>query len=65
MADFIELTEYKGEKVLVNTSHIVKVVPEDSGSCIFFDVAMDNNRSCYLAYLHVEESYTSLKRKLE
>ena len=66
MAEFIELTEYDGKKVLLNTEHILKIQPDDKGCYMFFDVATgSNNGSTSLTHLHVEESYSVVKRKLQ
>jgi hypothetical protein len=66
MAEFIELTEYDGKKVLLNTEHILKIRPDDKGCYIYFDVATgSSNGSTSLTLLHVEESYSAIKRKLQ
>lgn len=65
MAEFIELTEHDGKKVLLNIEHILKVRPEDKGCYIYFDVATRNGNSSGLSMLHVEESYSVIKRKLQ
>lgn len=66
MAEFIELTEYDGQKVLLNIEHILKIWPDDKGCYIYFGVATANSRdSTSLAVLHVEESYFVVKRKLQ
>lgn len=66
MAEFIELTEYEGKKVLLNIEHILKVRPDDKGCYIYFDVATGNsNGSTSLAFVHVEETYSVVKRKLQ
>ena len=65
MAEFIELTEYDGNKVLINTERILKVRPDDKGCYIYFDVATGNGNSTSLAVLHVNETYAVVKRKLQ
>ena len=65
MAEFIELTEYDGRKVLLNIEHILKVRPDDKGCYIYFDVAIGNGNSSSISMLHVEETYTVVKRKLQ
>ncbi len=66
MAEFIELTEYDGRKVLLNIGHILKIVPDDKGSYVYFDVTTGSiSGSTGLALLHVAESYSVIKRKLQ
>jgi hypothetical protein len=66
MAEFIELTEYDGRKVLLNIEHIMKIRPDDKGCYIYFDVVTGNNSgSTSLVQLHVAESYSVIKRKLQ
>ena len=65
MAEFIELTEYDGKKILLNVEHIVKVRPDDKGCYIYFDVAIGNNDSTSLSLIHVNETLAVVKRKLQ
>ncbi len=66
MSEFIEFNEYKGGKALVNIEHIVKVRPADDGtSYLYFDAATGSQGSTSLAVLHVAESYSVVKRKLQ
>ena len=65
MADFIELTEYEGEKVLLNVEHILKVRPDEKGCYVFFDVVTGNGNSTSLSLIHVAETYSIVKRKLQ
>ncbi len=66
MAFFIELTEYDGKKVLLNIEHIMKVRPDEKGCYIYLAVATgSNNGSMSLAMLHVAETYSVVKRKLQ
>ena len=65
MAEFIELTEYDGEKVLLNKEHILKVCPDDEGGAyVYFDVVMLNGNSSCLRTMHVAESYSAIKKML-
>lgn len=64
MAEFLELTELDGDKVLLNIEHILKVCPNENGCYVFFDVAIGNDRSTNLSPLHVKENYTVVKRNL-
>ena len=65
MAAFVEFTEYKGEKVLVNIEHVIKVRPDDDGTYIYFDAATGSQGSISLSVLHVEDSYSTVKRTLQ
>jgi len=65
MAEFIELTEYDGKKVLLNIEHILKIRPDEKGCYIYFDVATGNGNSSSISMLHVEEAYSVVKRKLQ
>lgn len=65
MAEFIEFKEYNGDKVLVNIEHIVKVRPDDIGTYLYFDITTGKNGSTSFSILHVEESYSVVKRKLQ
>lgn len=65
MAEFVEFKEYKGNKVLVNIEHIIKVRPDEEGSYLYFDVTTGNSGSTSLSLLHVVESYSAVKRKLQ
>lgn len=66
MAEFIELTEYDGRKVLLNIGHILKIVPDDKGCYVYFDVSTGSSSgSTSLTLLHVAESYSVIKRKLQ
>lgn len=66
MAEFIELTEYDGKKVLLNIEHILKIQPDDKGCYIYFNIATgSSNGSTSLVQLHVEELYSVVKRKLQ
>ena len=42
MAEFVEFTEYQGEKILVNIEHIIKVQPDKNGSYIYFNEESKN-----------------------
>lgn len=66
MAEFIELTEHHdGRKVLVNMEYIMEVRPDESGSWVYFVAVTGNgNGATSLEYLHVAESYATLKHKL-
>lgn len=64
MTDFIELTEYKGEKVLISVRHVVKLRPDDKGTIIYLDIATGNEGSASLECVYVEETYALVKRKL-
>ena len=65
MAEFIELTEYEGKKVLLNAEHILKVLPNEKGCYVYFDVVTGSNGSTSLSVLHLAESYAVVKRKLQ
>lgn len=65
MADFIELTEYKGDKVLVNVEHIIKVRQDTEGCYLYFDVTTGNEKSTSISILHIAENYSVVKRKLQ
>ena len=65
MADFVEFTEHKGDKVLVNIEHIIKIQPDEEGTYLYFDTTIGNQNSTTLSLLHVEESYAVVKRKLQ
>lgn len=65
MAEFVEFNEFKGEKMLVNIEHIIKVRPDEEGTYLYFDVVTGNNGSTSLSVLHVAESYSVVKRKLQ
>lgn len=65
MAEFVEFKEFKGDKVLVNIEHIIKVRPDIEGSYLFFDAVTGNSGSTSLSVLHVAESYSIVKRKLQ
>lgn len=64
MADFIELTRYDGEKILVGTDHIVEVVPDTDGAIIFYDLTSGNNGNISQDRVVVKEKYATVKRKL-
>lgn len=64
MADFIELTRYDGEKILVGTDHIVEVVPDTDGTIIYYDFASGNNGNISQDRVAVKEQYATIKRKL-
>ena len=63
--EFIELTEYKGKKFLINPVHIVKVRPDDEGAYVYFDVAIGSGGTLSLSSVHVAESYFAVKRILQ
>lgn len=65
MAEFVEFNEYKGDKVLVNIEHIIKVRPDEEGTYLYFDTVTGNQGSTSLALLHVEETYSVVKRMLQ
>ncbi len=65
MAEFVEFKEFKGDKMLVNVEHLIKVQSDDEGTYLYFDVATGNNSSNGLFILHVAESYSVVKRKLQ
>ncbi len=65
MSEFVEFKEYKGDKILVNIEHIVKVLPDNENSYIYLDVVIGNNGSTSPSLIHVEESYSAIKRKLK
>ena len=65
MADFVEFTEHKGDKVLVNIEHIIKIQPDEEGTYLYFDTTIGNQNSMSPSILHVEKSYTAVKRKLQ
>lgn len=64
MAVFVEFKEYKRDKVFVNVEHIVNVRPSDNGANLYFDVVTSNGDSTSMEYIHVEETYAVVKRKL-
>ena len=64
MAVFVEFKEYKRDKVFVNVEHIVNVRPGDNGAYLYFDVVTHNGDSTSMDYIHVEETYAMVKRKL-
>lgn len=64
MAEFIELTETKGNKILINSEHVLKVRSDDNGCFVYFDVATGND-STSLSLVHVLESYATVKKKLQ
>lgn len=51
--------------MLVNIEHIIKVRPDEEGTYLYFDVVTGNNGSTSLSVLHVAESYSVVKRKLQ
>lgn len=65
MAEFVEFKEYRGDKVLVNIEHIIKVRPDEEGTYLYFDVATGNSNTTSLSLLHVAENYNAVKRKLQ
>ena len=65
MSEFVEFTEYQGDKVLVNIEHIIKVQPDKEGTFLYFDTATGSNNSTHLSVLHVVESYSVVKRMLQ
>ena len=65
MAEFVELTEYEGNKVLLNIEHILKVRPNEKGCYVYFDVVTGSNNSTSLSVLHLAESYVVVKRRLQ
>lgn len=65
MAEFVEFREVKGDKVLVNIEHIIKVRPDEEGTYLYLDVATGNNVSTAPSLLHVAEMYSVVKRKLK
>lgn len=65
MADFVEFTDYKGERVLINPNHILKVCAEKQGCILFFAVSIGNGNSTSLYCEHVTESYAVVKKKLQ
>lgn len=64
MAEFIELTRYDGEKILVGTEHIVEVHPYKEGAIIYYDMVTGNSGNISQNHVHVNESYVTIKRKL-
>lgn len=64
MAVFVEFKDYNREKVFVNTDHIIMVRPDDNGARLYFDVVTSNGDSTSMDYIHVEETYAMVKRKL-
>lgn len=64
MAEFIELREIDGEKVLINKEHVIKLSPDKNGSYIYFDIVMTNGSGTYPYPFHVADDYESVKRKL-
>ena len=64
MADFIELTRYDGEKILVGMDHIVEIHPDTEGAIIYYDFATGNNGNVSQDRVHVKESFSTIKRKL-
>ena len=65
MAEFLELTDYSGEKVLVNPELIIKVCPEKQGCVLFFAVSTGSGNSTSLYCEHVAENYAAVKKKLQ
>lgn len=65
MAEFIELTKTDGEKVLANVEHIIKVVPNEKGSIVYFDTAEGNNNGTHLSSLFIADTYATVKKKLK
>ena len=51
MADFIELTEINGDKVMINIDHILKVCQDKEGCYVYFDVATGNEKSTSITRL--------------
>ena len=65
MGEFLEFTDYKGEKVLVNINHIIKVEPRDEGVCLYFDISTESGSSSSLYCECVAERYAIVKKKLQ
>lgn len=65
MAEFVEFKEYRGDKVLVNIEHIIKVRPNSEGTYLYFDATTGTQGSTSLSTLHVAESYSVVRRKLQ
>lgn len=65
MVIFVEFKDYNGDKVFVNADHIIMVRPDDNGARLYFDVVTSNRDSTSMDYIHVEETYDMVKRKLD
>jgi len=65
MAEFVELTDNNGERVLINPELILKVCPERQGCVLFFAVSTGSGNSTSLYCEHVAESYAIVKKKLQ
>lgn len=65
MAEFVEFKEFKGDRVLVNIDHIIKVRPNEVGTYLYFDTAIGDQSSMSLSMLHVVESFPVVKRILQ
>lgn len=65
MAEFIELRENDGEKVLVNIEHVIRVCPDEKGCYIYFDFATINGDYSHPHVMHLADKYEEVKRKIQ
>jgi len=64
MAEFIEVTRFDGEKIIVGTDHIVEIIPDTEGSVIFYDIVTGNNGNISQNRVHIKEKYAIIRHKL-